>query len=265
MMKTIRCLIVLFLVLVFPNCATIYRPPPKGPLNPHEIRIIMSGIEEQGRKVFAFYTVGSLLVKDWAQESESNILIAGTKGPFKIKIEITHPWGRPILHILFHKTRLEVLSFSDKKFYLGTFTPEALSKIFPGELNANLLWATLRGYPNLITHHRIASRKANQVTLFDGKGKAVEVIDVYPESLLPKSVSFPEQHIDLAFSRFQKNNDIYYAREVQVKSTKRRKNLTLKNRKMVFNKAIPGEVFTLEKPPAFEILDLDTYGSGAHQ
>jgi hypothetical protein len=197
------------------------------------------------------------LVKDWNWESESNILAVGTKNPFKIKIEITHPWGQPILHILMNKTRLEILSFPDKKLYLGTFTPEALSKFFPGDFNAHLIWAALRGYPNLTAHHRIVSLKANQISLFNRKEKEVEIIDLYPETLLPKRVSFPRRHVDLGFSKFQEDNGIYYAREVRVKSTKRKRNLVLKNKKMVFNKTIPEQIFIIEKPPAFGIFPLD--------
>ena len=176
----------------------------------------------------------------------------GTKYPFKTKIEITHPWGRPILHVLIDETRLEVLSFPDKKLYRGAFTPEALSTFFPGDFDSDLILAALRGYPNLLRHHKIISLKAHQISLLNQGGKEVEIIDFYPESLLPKRVSLPEHHINLAFSDFQENDGVYYAREVRVDDFKGKKKLILQSKKMVFNKIIPEQIFVLEKPPGFQ-------------
>ena len=94
------CLIAAFFIILFPNCSTIFKPPIQKPLSDHEAATIISRIREQEKKVFSFYTYGRVLFKKWNWESESNMLIVGTKDPFKIKIEITHPWGQPILHIL---------------------------------------------------------------------------------------------------------------------------------------------------------------------
>jgi len=250
-------LLTVFLLILLSHCATIYQPPSLRPLSEQDVETILSKIQEQDSRVFSFYTSGRLTIKNWNWKSESNILIVGTRDPFKIKIEVTHPWGRPIVHILIDKTRLEVLSFPDKKLYLGTFTPRALSRFFPGDFDAHLIWAVLRGYPNLRRYHRTISLKSDQISLFNEKEKVVEVVDLYPESLLPKLVSFPEQDITLAFSDFQEDNGIYYARKVRLENVEGKRNLVLKNRKMVFNKTIPEQVFFLEKPPSFGTFYLD--------
>ncbi|MEE9613036.1 MAG: hypothetical protein V3W19_17405, partial [Desulfatiglandales bacterium] len=208
----------------------------------------------------------SLLVKDWKWESESKVLIVATENPFKTKIEINHPWGRPIVHILIDEAKLEVLSFPEKKLYLGNFSPEALSKFLPGGFDSDLIWTALRGYPHLLRYHKAVSLKANQITLFNEKEKEVEIIDFYPESRLPVLVSFPEHHINLAFSDFQENEGIFYAMEVRVDNIKGEKDLVLKNKKMVFNKTIPEQIFVLEKPPGFQTLYLrDNGGSRGHK
>jgi hypothetical protein len=213
-------------------------------------------MQEQEKKVSSFYTHGSISVKDWKWESEADILIAGIKDPLRIKIEITHPWGRPILHILIDNKDLKVISFNEKRLYLGDFTPEALSRFFPGRLfGPDLIWAVLRGYPYLIKHHSIASPGANQISLLNQKER--EVIDLYPENLLPRLVSFPAQQIDLTFSEFQDNDGIYYAREVKVNSIKGSKDLILKSGKKVFNKTIPKQIFILKRPPMFETVYLE--------
>ena len=245
-------LLTCFLFVSLSSCATLYKP-----LGEKDVEVILSRIQAQEGKVFSFYTSGALSLKDRDWESESHVLIVGNKNPFKIKIEVTHPWGRPIVHILIDERNLQVLSFPEKKLYLGTFTPEALSRFLPGELDAHLVWAVLRGYPHLLAYHRTISMKANQIRLFDEKGKVLEIIDLYPESKRPRMVFFPEKNIGLGFSDFQEIDGIYYARKVKVEDMEGKSNLMLRNKKMVFNETIPKQVFHLEKPPSFGTYDLE--------
>ncbi|MGD8984005.1 MAG: hypothetical protein PVI53_08250 [Desulfobacteraceae bacterium] len=249
--SVLSSLLTCFLFLSLSTCTTLYKP-----LGDRDVEDILSRIQAQERKVFSFYSTGGLSLQDRDWESESHVLIVGNRNPFKIKIEVTHPWGRPIVHILIDKRNLQVLSFAEKKLYLGAFTPETLSKFLPGELDAHLVWAVLRGYPHLLSYHRTTSMKANQIRLFDEKGKVLEIIDLYSESKLPRMVFFPEKNIGLGLSDFQEIDGIYYARKVKLEDMGGKSNLMLRNRKMVFNKTIPNEVFNLEKPPSFGTYDL---------
>ena len=108
---------------------------------------------------------------------------------------------------------------------------------------------------NTIHRDSITSPRANQISLLNQKER--EVIDLYPENLLPRLVSFPAQQIDLTFSEFQDNDGIYYAREIKVNSIKGSKDLILKSGKKVFNKTIPKQIFILKKPPMFETVYLE--------
>ena len=245
-------LLTCLLFISLASCATIYKP-----LADKDVEVILSRIQAQESKVSAFYTSGGLSLRDRDWDSESHVLIVGRRNPFKIKIEVTHPWGRPIVHILIDERNLQVLSFPDKKLYLGAFTPEALSKFLPGELDAPVVWAVLRGYPHLLAYHRTISMKANQIRLLDEKGKVLEIIDLYPESKRPRMVFFPEKNMALEFSDFQELDGIYYARKVKVEDMDGKSNLILRKRKMIINEAIPKEVFHLEKPPSFGIFDLE--------
>ncbi|MBW1888103.1 MAG: hypothetical protein JRI52_07110 [Deltaproteobacteria bacterium] len=259
------CLIAILCSIILTNCAIIPKHSYQEPLSYDEVKNIIEKVQDQGKKVSSFYSFGSLSVKDGNWESESNILTVGTNNPFLIKIEITHPWGQPILHILIGQIRLEVLSFREKRFYFGTFTPEALSRFFPVDFNTDLIWAALRGYPNIIRHHRIAFMGRNKISLLNEEEKEIEIINLYPENLLPKLVSFPEKNICLAFSSFQEDKGIIYAKKVKVDMVKRDVNLVLKNRKMVFNKMIPEQVFVIKKPPSFKTFYLDENGGEESQ
>ena len=245
-------LLTCLVLLCLSSCATRYKPLPDS-----DVALILATIRAQERKVSSFYLTGALSLQDREWESESHVLIVGNRNPFKIKIEVTHPWGRPIVHILIQERNLQVLSFAEKRLYLGAFTPQTLSRFLPGELDAHLVWAVLRGYPHLLSYHGTTSMKANQIRLLDEEGRAQEVIDLYPESKLPSMVFFPAKNIGLGFSDFQQIDGIYYARRVKVEDMGGKSNLMLRNRKMVFNKTIPKEVFRLEKPPSFGTYDLE--------
>ena len=249
--------VVPFFLFLLCSCSTLFKTSSHLPLSKQELETVLSRIQEQGSRVSSCYMYGQLTVKNWIWSADSNILIVGTKDPYRIKIEVTHPWGRPIVHILIDKKSLEVLSFPDKTLYLGPFTPEALSKFLPGDLDDDLIWAVLRGYPNLLRYHRTISLRSDQIRLFNEKEEVVEVIEFYLESLLPKRVSFPARDITLAFSGFQENQGIYYGRQVTVENTEGNRSLVIKNSEMVFNKTIPEQLFILEKPPSFGTSYLD--------
>ena len=239
------------------GCAIIHPPSSKEVFSLHDAGTVTAEIRNQWNKVSSFYTSGTVLMKDWKWESEADILIAGVRDPFKIKIEITHSWGKPILHILIDNDRLEALSFNEKRLYIGDFTSDALSRFLPGSFfDRPLTWSVLRGYPHLLEYKRVEIREMNTIDLSDWKGNVVEIIELDPKSRLPERVYFPDHKLSLAFSGFMNNDGIYYASEVKVNSVHGGKDLIIKNRKMVFNKAVPEQIFRLEKIPGFETVFL---------
>lgn len=249
---------IILILILFTGCATITTPPiPEKPLSANETLAIISNIKDQEEIVDSFYSTGRVVLKDWKWDSEADFLIAGEKTPLRIKIEITHPWGKPILHLLIDNESLEILSFQDKVLYRGSYTPETLSRFLPIEIDTHLMWAVVRGYPYILDHTEVVSRQGNQFSLINSLGHEVEIIDLYPESYLPRQAYFPLNQVNLLFSDIQDLNGIQYAKEVKVKSDTEKKGLVLKNSKMVFNRSIPEKIFSLKKPPSFRIIDLD--------
>lgn len=249
---------IILILIIFTGCATIKTPPiHERPLNTNETLAIISNIKDQEEIVDLFYSTGKVVLKDWKWDSEAYFLIAGEKTPLRIKIEITHPWGKPILHMLIDNEMLEILSFQDKVLYRGSYTPETLSRFLPVEIDTQLMWAVVRGYPHILEHAEAISNQGNQFSLINSRGHEVEIMDLYPESYLPKQAYFPMTQVSLLFSDFQETSFIQYAKEVKVKSDTQRKSLILKNSKMVFNKEIPEKIFSLKKPPSYGVVDLD--------
>jgi hypothetical protein len=255
-MKCPRPFLLLSLVLfLFQGCA-LFRPLPERPLNGQQVDAALSRIREQGASVASFYAVGNLSVKNWIWEREANLFTAGTRSPLGVKIEITHAWGQPILHVLLDRSRFRVLSFPERTLYLGDFDPKALSRFLPVDCDLDLLWAALRAYPILLEHERVSSRRTNQISLFDKQGVAIEIIEL-TEGLQPGSVIFPEKHLEFEFADFESREGIVYARKVEVKDLKGKRSLKLELSKMVFNRPIPQEILALEKPPAFETVRIE--------
>jgi outer membrane lipoprotein-sorting protein len=249
-----KVIISFLLILTAQGCALLYRIPPQPPLPPAKVNMVVSQIQEQEEKVRSFFWDGRLILKEGYWEQESHILVAVTKEPRRIKIEITDPWGRPVVHILLDGKTLTALSFSERKVYVGEVTSETISKVFPGHLDPMMIWDVLRAYPSLRPCHHPVSQKADELSLVDDNGKEIQILDLDPENLQPRLVSFPGRTTWLAFAGFREDEGVIYAQEVKV--IQGELNLTIRHEKMVFNKPIPKPIFTLDAPPGFETADL---------
>ncbi|RLB30965.1 MAG: hypothetical protein DRH11_14010 [Deltaproteobacteria bacterium] len=243
----------LTILLVFlQGCATLFPTPTKKPIPEERIKGVIFDTKAQNRKVVSFLRTGHISVRNGLWQRESNIFAAGTKDPFRIKIEITHSWGYPVFHILISGGKLEVLSFKEKRIYMGDFTPRSLSRLFPGELDPQLIWSILRGYPPLPPYHNAASSKGNQLSLMGENGKEVEKLELDPDTFLPRLAFFPQTGIQVGFSDYRKQGDIRYAKKIKIISLQNSRSLKLWEGKVIFNKNIPDEIFSIQKPPGFQ-------------
>ncbi|MFH1125202.1 MAG: hypothetical protein V1758_16220, partial [Pseudomonadota bacterium] len=123
--------------------------------------------------------------------------------------------------------------------------------------DSRLVWAALRGYPILPDYRRIESREANRIVFIDSGQEETEILEVFPESLLPKAVILPDRQVELVFSEFQEDQGITYAEGVKVMPSKGGRTMALKRERAVFNRPIPEQIFELSRPPGFEVMDLD--------
>jgi len=249
---SIRLLLSPLVIILFQCCAPVSIQPPHPPFDHQTVVHIVSSFEEQERAVHTFFSSGQLMVERHGSEFEANTLIVGVRDPFKIKIEITHPWGRPLFHILIDKTRVHILSFPEKRYYLGYLGNFALSSFFPVGLDPEQLWAFVRGYPILCEHNRAVSLKGNQITLLNGEGDVIQLIDFYPENNFPSQTVLPWQGIKMSFSDFENDNNIHYARKTRLFDQEAETTLALNLKQTVLNKAIQESSFELAPPHDFK-------------
>jgi len=247
--RRMAILIVLILCVMASGCAPAFL---RKPLSDEELKKVVTLLKSQEEKVDTFFTSGHLTVKDWYWDQEANVLMAGTRTPLRLRMEITHAWGQPILHLLVIGRTFRALSYGERKLYVGDLVPGALSRFFPADLDEDLIWEVLRGFPKLREDGRVESRTADAVSLLDPNGQDRVIVEFEAQSLLPRRSSFPERKLAVRYGDFDEEDGILYAREVRVSQLEGTRVLTLRNGKMVFNKPIPGEIFRLEMPPGFE-------------
>lgn len=249
---------VLYLFCFISGCASLYGPGlTSPPYTNDEINRIIDAISEQEERVKSFYSVGSLRARDQRWEIEANTLIAGIREPLRIKIELTHTWGKPLIHILIANNRLEIFSYQENRLYYGKYTAEALSRFLPMRLNPKLIWTVLKGYPQILGHDSVISPKRGRISLLDINGKELETINLHPENGLPESVFFPTMEISMEFDEYYGYEGSYAAREVRVTSDNARSGIILKNSRIFFNGKIPEKIFSISKPSTYETVDLD--------
>ena len=239
------------------GCAGMEKQTKGPPLSDEDTERIAHLIQIQQQRVSSFYALGRISVGEWYGDAEADIFVAGFREPFRIKMEIAHTWGQPLLHILIEGNRVEALAFRENRFYSGTLTSQSLSRLISVHFAPGLVWGILRGYPDMVPHGSVKSLGKNQISLITGKGKVVETIDLYEDRVLPKIATFPGMNIRVIYAAFGEEKGIPYARSVKVAQIDGGKRLTLKHRKMVFNRDIPAEIFSVTKPPAMDTVDLD--------
>jgi outer membrane lipoprotein-sorting protein len=250
------CLIA-FVVLFIAGCAGIERRLFERPFDPEAVAALKADLLDQREKVQSFLSAGRLQVKGWrSQELEAAIFSAWISSPLKIKIEATHPWGQPILHLLVDGETFHLLSFSERKLYTGPFTTRSLSTLLPGEVDQSLLQDLLRAYPVIDPEHRAHSNEPNRISFYGAEDKEVRVIKFNRENLRPTEVVLPHQNIRIVFSDFEVIDGLWFARETALVHALGGRRLVHNIETMVFNRTIPDQVFDLQAPPGFETVFL---------
>lgn len=246
------------LLLFLNGCQRLGLKPSPPPFTPKETAWILTRAEEQQSRVETFYSSGRLVAGRHFSKSESSILAVGDRNPFQIKVEITHPWGQPLFHILVREGDVRILSFPEKRLYVGRLGDPGLSKFLPGFIDAEQLWGVLRGFPQFLNHKTAVSHRGDQITLLNGEGLPVQSIEFPSGTFLPRLVSYTGQEMKVSFSDFQEAEGLYYAREIHLDDFGLGASMDLHYNQVVFNRSIPPAIFKLETPPGYTVFPLES-------
>lgn len=247
----------LLILLVFFNGCAAFRPA-APPLSDPETSRVLDRLKAQAENVFTFYSMGTVVLKQGFMESqEARILVVGTRDPLRIKVEITHPWGRPLLHVLISGDRLEALSFQEATRYTGPATPETLGRFLPSPPDLASVWSLLRGYPAPPERGTAISESGPRIVWRADSGRPLQILGIRPETLEPERIVFPESRLHVLFGELRESGGIRYAGEVRYLPEEKRGQVLIENERMVFNQDIPEAIFEIRVPSMFRTEALD--------
>ncbi len=260
-----KTLLTILAFLAFQCCSPLTVKPPAPALDEESVASFVSAFRAQEEKAKTLFFSGTLTLKGQDAENSVQILMiadathrAGTQVcPYgRMKIEITHPWGKTLIHMLIEGQRLDILDFTEKRFYRGSLKSNRLTERIPVPLNHCLLWSLARAFPALLKHQEAASFAGNQITLLDPEGEKVQVFELYSSEPLPYKVSFCKENAVMVFSDFEDENGILYARKVDFHSPDHKVGLAIEIDQMRFNTPLPEAVFLMEAPRDFKTVHL---------
>lgn len=237
--------------ILFPSCASL-PPPPPPPLGAGEVAAILAGFEDQERRVNTCFGDGRLSIETADGDEDVHVLVAAQKDPFRAKLEITHPWGSPVLHLYADDMVVEAVAFPLKRVYRGRPEDVLLPKWLPLPLAPGLIWTLARGFPMLARHARAESSRGDEIRLLDEDGRPIQIIAFHRKGPFPMEISLPETGAAIFFSALENRGGIQDARKVRLFHSGTGAALELALKERVFNQPVPPEVFEVQAPPHFE-------------
>lgn len=238
------------------GCARLLPVPTTPPFSQGEATSLIAHLSEEGRGITSFQGVGKITFKNGEEESASNLLAVGGR-PLKVRLEMTHSWGKPLFHIVVDPENVSVLSLVEKKFYRGRSGFSWAESFFLLGLDPDSVWKILSGRVPILTHRNAVSLHSNEITLYDGGGEVVEVISFLPEPRVPRSVSFPKKGITVTLSEFKRGDQGLSPLKIRAARKDDGQLLEIHYKSLTLNRPIPEEVFHLNPPPSFEVIELD--------
>lgn len=247
---TIKSLAVAAAFLLLSTCAPSVTAPPRPPLTPTDIQAAVGEISSQAKTTRTLFSTGHIHVNGRRGELDATLVIAAEKDPDRIRIEVTHPWGRPLVHILMDTSGLRVLSFTEKRLYMGQLGDPVLPGVFDIPLKREVLWSIIRAYPVLPPYHQVVSEAGPRLVFLTREGEKGAVMHMNPKGFIPQSIIFPAQETGIVYKDFQTEKEAIFARETAVRDQEGN-SLSIDLKAMAFNEPIPKEIFILRVPADF--------------
>lgn len=247
-----RIVLILLVLGLFAGCAPLQPLPPAKPLSQDQARHLISKMKAQAGEVSSFLGMGELLFKEGLQEAEMKLLAVGRKPP-KLRIELTHAWGRPLLHIVADDQNTSVLSFVDHTFYSGPLNSLPRKQFFPLELDLKTVWLILSGRIPILPHFKIASLRPNEISLFNQEDEEVETLLFSQDLTMPTLIHFPRQGFTVALSQIEQGKMGPYPSRVSISQGDERQ-LEIRYSSLQHNRSIPDEIFSLKPPHDVRII-----------
>jgi len=245
--------IILFLVLgTLAGCAQFRPLPPAKPISQDQAHRLITQLRAQADEVFSFVGVGKLFFREGEGETGMNLLAVGQR-PSRLRLELTHTWGKPLIYLVADKQNTSVLSFVEHTFYSGPSSGLQGGPYFPFEFDLEIAWVILSGRIPILPHCRVESLGRNEIALFDRRGETVERLTFAQDGFIPTSIHLARQGLTVALSQFKEGSMGPYPSKVSISDGGERQ-LEIRYTSLEFNRPIPEELFRLNPPPDVKII-----------
>ena len=257
----VKTIVLVTALVFFHACALISVTSQPNTLDHSTVKEIKQAMGRQERAVQTVVSSGNVSSGDWDGGAELSALIIGTQEPFRVKIEITHPWGRPLLHILMTESKIEILSFSEKKYYFAETGKGRMFNILGIPMDPAIIWSFVRAFPVLLPHFDIEPSTGKQITLINDRKENIQTVDFYPKHAFPRSSFFVNAGTELFFSDYDENGGILYAGKIVVNKPRKETRLVFVFDRTTVNKPVPDEIFEMDVPAQFKTVPLEEEGT----
>ncbi|RJR18332.1 MAG: hypothetical protein C4582_11835 [Desulfobacteraceae bacterium] len=243
----------LFLLAFFfslQSCAPLIPDTSKKRLTSAERDQAMSLLAKEDLKASTFFGTGHLTVEGPDSYSKAPILLVGRRQPLALRLEITHPWGKPLAHMVVKKQGFMLLVFQEAKCYEGDASAMAGQGALPISLSPHELWGIARGFPMLEGFRPVESTGISEIRLLEAHENSEKILKL--DGNTPRSIVFPGRGIEINYDGFTRGGGISFAPIVRVSSEAGKHTVTIKHDQMEFNTPISEALFQLDVPQEFE-------------
>ncbi len=255
--KTIRLRFIgtatLLTIILLSACTRIPVKKRLSPYSEQELSNRLTHLKKQTTLVQTYYSLGRIEIQAPDAELEADVLIIGAKAPLQLKLEVTHLWGRPLFHMLLDGSRVKIVSFPEKRYYVEEIHQYDTFSLLPVSMAPEALWSLGRGFPELCSYHCALSEKPLQISLFDDH-HCLQLIDFHAEKNVPFRISFPEKGMWVSFGDYIYAENIQYAKTVKTYDQATDTTIKIDIKRTIFNKRLDKAVFDLIIPPDFEAI-----------
>jgi outer membrane biogenesis lipoprotein LolB len=253
MLKSRYLYIAIIAVAFVVSCAPLQTLPPAKPISQDRAHQLINQMSERADEVASFVGLGKLIFKEEQKGTTSVNLLAVGRRPSKVRIELDHAWGKPLIYLVADRQNTSVLSFVENIFYSGASDSLKIRQLFPFELDLEIVWVILSGRVPILPHSTVESLKPNEITLFDEWGKKVERIIFAQDPFLPTLIHLHREGLIVELSQFKKCEAGFYPSKVSISQGDDRQ-VEIRYTSLEFNRPIPEEVFSLNPPPDVRII-----------
>lgn len=234
----------LFLACLFvAGCATVERRP----LTSQELEHLFFALSRDDLKAENFFSTGQLIIEGESY-SKAPILLVGRRNPLALRIEITHPWGKPLAHMLLKDDGFVLVSFQESRYYTGEASALQGPKGFPADLPPIELWGLARGYPPVEGYRPLPSRLGEiRISGPSGETKIIRL-----DGMTPNKAIFPSKGTEIDYENMKPEAGVPFAETVVVTEVTEGRRLTIRREQAHFNTSLPEELFRMDIPQGFE-------------